>query len=131
MNLIRRSIERKFNFGRLYEPTMPGYYMATFVFRGEDIATELFTMKPGSRYGDLIDLCEGFCEGYMSIEDLRQISVDRVYDIPADPLRDGLVLERIDDDRLEQGNIYISPKQVCNIVSAAGKAVYGRRIKFN
>ena len=128
--MIKRAIVRAFDNSRMFEPMKPGYYRVRFEFKGDDLAEEIFEITPGTHYADLEELCEGFCEGYSSLDDLRQISFELVYEPDPDVHR-GVVIEQTKLDRMEQGNIYISPAHIQSLLAAAEKSVYGRLIPFS
>ena len=121
----KRTISNIFRCNRFYEPMIPGGYLVKFRFKDE-IAEQEFEIEPGDCYQTLLELCNGFCEGYGHDGEVRDIC--RLRTAEDDPHQKGYVLERTEDDALEQGNIYLTPDQVDMVVSAAGNAVYGRRI---
>ena len=59
----KRTISNIFRCNRFYEPMIPGGYLVKFRFKDE-IAEQEFEIEPGDCYQTLLELCNGFCEGY-------------------------------------------------------------------
>lgn len=132
----KRAIEKRFGYPRMTEPMLPGRYEIT-IKTGDDAEQEKawFEIHPGNTYQDMVDLCDGYCEGrgdFCIIRDIRREEPDgMLLEETKDVFSHGIVLEKDENDEMHQGNIYLTPDRISEVVSAAGKAVYGRKIKIS
>ena len=130
-----RSINKRFGCPRMLEPMVPGSYTVEFRVN-EDTVTTPFPIHPGDTYEILAQLCEGFCIG---MDDERGLVQDIGYSEPAGELameikdiyRNGMVLQAEKADSMFQGNIFLTPKRIREIVCLAGKTAYKRPIPFS
>ena len=117
---------------RMTEPMIPGEY--TIKFRiGDDILQETLAIYPGDTFESFVDFCEGFCIG---AGDDRGMPVSVVYNAPKsssplgkevrDVFQNGMVLKS--NDAMYQGNIYLTPELVREVVQMAGAYPYGKRV---